>query len=132
MEDLIVDFDLPREKANFRRVVDALSGKKRIVIKSWRRTNQQNRYLWGVVYPTFVEYRQEQGEEFTTEMAHVFFTLKFLRKTVVNMSTGEILGTTVPSTTKLNTSEFAEYIDKIVAWLADYGIVVPPACSMAA
>lgn len=133
MEELIVNFADVRERANFRRMVDTLDGLKRVTIKAYRRTrtSQQNRYLWGVVYPAFVQFRQEQGEEFDTAMAHDFFKLKFLRQTVVNKETGEVLGTTVPSTTKLNTAEMAEYIDKIVAWCADYGISVPPA-SMAA
>ncbi len=128
MDDLIINFDDTRERANYLRMAGKLRGKQRIITKQYRatRSNQQNRRLWGVLYAAFVEFRQLQGEEFTAEMAHHFFGLKFLRKTIVDHDSGEILGTTIPSTTKLNVSEFNEYMDKIEAWLAEYDIEVPP------
>ena len=126
--ELIINYDDPREKQNFRRLVDTLTGRKKVTIANFqrRRSNQANAYLWGVVYPAFVEFRQEQGEEFTADMAHEFFKLKFLRQPVVNVDTGEVLGQTVRSTAKLPKDEFGVYIEKVVAWLAHYGIEVPP------
>lgn len=127
MTDLIINFDDPRQRANLVRTIGLLKGLHKIEIKRYRagRSNQANRFLWGPVYGAFVQWRQEQGEECTTEQAHFFFTAKFLRSTVVNTDTGEIVGSTVASTAKLNTEEFSIYLDKVLAWLADYGIEVP-------
>lgn len=131
MTDVTVNFSEPRERAMFLKMVAALSGPHRVEIKRHhkKRSNPQNAYYWGVVLPAFVQFRHEQGEEFDAEMAHEMFKLKFLRKSVVNIDTGEVLGQTVRSTTTLNTAEFSEYLEKIIAWLADYGITVPEACA---
>lgn len=127
MTEMIVNFDEPRERANLVRTLSAMRGMRRVEVKMHRkkRTNPQNAFYWGVVLAAFVNFRHEQGEEFDAENAHEFFKLKFLRSTVVNTDTGELLGSTVRSTTTLNTSEFNEYLEKITAWMADYGIVVP-------
>lgn len=126
MEDLIVNFDEIRERAGFSRTVKEWRGVKRITVREYRRTrtNRQNRFYWGPVLGAFVEYRQEQGEEYDTEMAHKFFGWKFLRQQTTDTETGEVLGWTIRSTTKLNTAEMSEYVEKILAWLADYGITV--------
>ncbi len=127
MTELIVNFDNPAERANLIRTIRLLNGPHKVDIKRYRkgRSSQANRYLWGCVYPAFVQFNEEQGESFTTEQCHAFFTLKFLRSSVVNKTTGEVIGQTVASTAKMNTEEFSAYIEKIIAWLADYGIEVP-------
>jgi hypothetical protein len=128
MRDAIVNFSEPRERSNLIAYLDTLEGFHRIQIRRYRkpRTNRQNAYYFGVVLDRFVRFRHEQGEEFDAEMAHEFFKLKFLRRAVVNKETGEIVGQTTRSTTALDTAEFGEYLDKVIAWMADYGIRVPP------
>jgi hypothetical protein len=132
MTDLIVNLSDPRETANLIAGVRRLRGMHRVTLKQHRKTrsSQANRFYWGVVLPAFTEFRHGQGEEFDDEQAHEFFKLKFLRKTVVNMTTGEAIGSTVRSTTTLSTTEFAEYIDKITAWLSEFGIQVQDAMSV--
>jgi hypothetical protein len=46
--------------------------------------------------------------------------------TVTNSGTGEVIGERVRSTTELNVEEFSEYLEKVIAWLADmFGIECP-------
>jgi hypothetical protein len=127
--DQIVNLDDPREKLNAVNNLRSRKGVVKMTIKAHRkgRSSNANRYYWGVVLNEFVEFRQGQGEDFTADMAHEFFKLKFLRKPVVNLDTGEVLGQTTRSTADLDTAEFAEYIDKVCAWLAGYDIAVPEA-----
>ena len=125
--DSIVDLSNPRERMALINNIRAREGLHKIEIKRHRdlRSGQQNRYLFGVVYAAFVDFRQEQGEDFTVKEAHQFFSLKFLRRPVVDLRTGEVLGQTRRSTASLDTAEFSEYLELIIAWLSDYGIEVP-------
>lgn len=68
------------------------------------RSNQQNKYLWGVVYQLI---SNETGMD--VEEVHNFFKIKYLKKYV-----GKFL--TVGSTTKLSTTEFNNYIDSICSF----------------
>src|SRR4051812_409823 len=100
MDDLIINADDPRERANFKRSVDDWRGIKRVKVCDYRRTrtNAQNRFMWGPLYGAFVDFRHSQGEEFDTEMAHKFFGWKFLRQPTVDAKSGETIGWTVKST----------------------------------
>lgn len=125
----IIDMDDAKQRATLINSLRTLRGEHRVEIKRYRvvRSKQQNDYLWSVVYPAFVQFRNEQGEDFESDDAHRMFGLKFLRKPIIDKETGEILGQTIRSTTTLDVAEFSEYVEKIIAWLADYGIEVPPA-----
>lgn len=84
-----------------------------------RRTDAQNRLYWVAVVPELGRFLRNQGETYTDEDAHELLKAKFLRETVVNKETGEPIGVVIKSTTKLDTEQFSEYIEKCVAWLAD-------------
>lgn len=70
------------------------------------RTSQQNRYYWGVVLKIV---SQETG--FTPEEAHEVYKKKFL--TYQKAHKGKLYDFT-KSTTDLKTSEFGEYLDKVI------------------
>jgi hypothetical protein len=90
-----------------------------------RRTDRQNRYYWPCFVQPFAEFLNEQGEQIDDEAAHELIKAKFLRKSIINKKTGEIMEY-VGSTTKLNTREFNEFLDQVAYWLADmFGIIVP-------
>lgn len=108
--------------------ISGLRGKQRIKAESMRggRTYQQNRYYFGVVVKAFEDFLREQGQHFTKEECHNFLRLKFLRRSVCDPATGEVLGETTPSTTTLQIDEFNEYIERCTVWLGDaMGIVIP-------
>ena len=82
-----------------------------------KRTEQQNRYYWGVYLPLIAE---ETGEK-DLDRLHELFKGKFLTQGVV-----EVLGQKVrmkKSTTELGVGEFCQYILDIEA---DTGVVAPP------
>lgn len=82
-----------------------------------KRSNPQNRYLWGVVYKIIAD---ELG--YAIDDIHELMATKFIPDREI-----EIFGKTkiVPkSTAKLSTEEFNSYIEQIRAFVAQYGIII--------
>ena len=114
-------------------LLQALKGKRVVVtIKRERdtRTAAQNAHLWGHVYSEAVAEGVELVELETgapvfrtLEDVHGFAKLNLLRRPVMT-NRGEInlLGTT----TTLTPAEFSEYVERLVAKLAGYGVYIPP------
>jgi hypothetical protein len=93
-----------------------------------KRSSQQNRYLWGVLYAAAREAFIDAGNYgISVEDIHDFFKSRYLRngQEVVIPKTGEVLDMP-PSTTKLSTGEMMEYIMEIQKFLAEYFSVVIP------
>lgn len=125
--EMIIDLSSPSEKQAVLDALRELNGMHRITVVKYRqrRTDAQNRYYWPCVVRPFGDFLREQGEGYTDEMAHEFLKFKFLRQTVPNLSTGEVVGERIRSTTELNTEEFAEYLEHCIAYLAEtFGIEV--------
>lgn len=118
------------ERYRLHRYIDALGGREcKVTIKtmSKRRSNQANRYYWGVVVQELRKFLKEQGDWYTDEEVHAILKYKHLRRSVVNKATGEVVSEITLSTSKLSTSDFAEYLDRCIVWLNDmFGIQVPP------
>ena len=75
-----------------------------------KRSNPQNRYLWGVVYPII---GNKLG--YDTETIHEVFKQKFGEKVTLRNNI------TIPkSTTKYSTSEFEQYINNICIFASEY------------
>lgn len=82
------------------------------------RTGLQNAYYFGVVLKTISEYTGN-----TVEELHEIFKDKFLPKMEFE---GFGVKKEVPvSTTKLNTHEFADYVDNILMLVSEYGLYIP-------
>ena len=78
------------------------------------RSNQQNRYYWGVI----IKMISEETGMFPDE-THDALKWKFLRKSAGRFET-------VHSTTRLSTNEFSEYIDKVIAFAStDLNMRIP-------
>lgn len=126
METLIIDLSEPTQK---RMLLDSLrsrDGVWRIDVYRFRlrRSDAQNALLWAGINQPFADFLREQGDNYTAADAHEILKFKFLRESIVNKSTGEVIGERVRSTATLNTTEFSEYIEKCVAWLAEmFGII---------
>ena len=83
-----------------------------------KRSNQQNRYLWGVVYALIAE---ELG--YSVDEIHDLLAKKFIPSHEI-----EVFGESrivAKSTAKLSTIEFSNYVESIRAFVAEYGIVIP-------
>lgn len=105
------------DPASFKDALKLISGEVRLTVERRRdkRSNQQNAYLWGVVYPAVREGLMEQGFDFTMEEVHEAMKWKFLQKHEEGIELP-----TVRSTTSLTTVEFSEYKEKIQRWAAEY------------
>jgi len=103
-------------------------GEHLITIAPYRKTrsNQQNAYLWGVVYPAVLFGLQDAGWEIThEEQVHEYCKQAFAAREVINKDTGEVLS--LPSSTaSMQTAEFNVYVDKIKAFALEYlNITIP-------
>lgn len=91
------------------------------VITKKNRSLNQNAYYWACVLEIVLAGLQEVGyrEIKTKEDTHAICKELFLKKSIPNELTGEVLEIHV-STTELSTVEFNEYIDRIAQWAAEY------------
>jgi hypothetical protein len=97
----------------------------RITPRRAMRSNAANRYYWKVIVGTLVEFLNDQGQTVDASEVHELFKAKFLRRPIASPTTGEVIGQAIGSTTKLDTAQFADYIEKCRAWMLDMlGIVI--------
>lgn len=111
----------------------SLEGKEieiRIVKKKKTRSNNQNRYYWGVIIPIVKQGLIDAGyprEKISnSEVVHDILKDMFCKKEeLVNYDTGEIL-VLPPSTTSNSTTQMMDYFDDIKRWCAEnLGIYIP-------
>lgn len=93
------------------------------------RSIEQNKALWWMYGEavadgvSFVELETGQPVFKTREDVHGFGKLNLLRRPVMtNRGEIDLLGTT----TLLTVQEFSEYMERLVAKLANYGVYIPP------
>lgn len=127
MTEMTVDMSNAKQAAMFLNGLRRLRGVYRFEFVKFRprRSDRQNRYYWPCFVKPFADFLRDQGETTTDDEAHELLKYKFLRRSKVNPTTGEVIEY-VASTTSLDTAEFNEYLDQCAAWLADmFGIIVP-------
>lgn len=89
-----------------------------------RRSNSQNDYYWCVVIPAIVTYAQEQGNTIDPQEMHDFLKMRVGGFRKIIRAGGE--ATEVPANSRFRTTtEFMDYIVKVQAWAADFGIYIP-------
>lgn len=115
MSEYVLDMSNAREKQLVLSKLRDLQGMHRITIIKHRarRSDAQNRLYWPAYIEPITDYLKAQGFAVTEGDVHEHLKGLYLRKSVVNTETGEVLGETVRSTTDLNVSEFSEYLDHI-------------------
>ncbi len=91
-----------------------------------KRTNNQNRYLWGLLYPLTQEaIKNEWGEIWSKDKVHDFYKLHFNYTEKINEDTGEVLK--IPkSTTENTTSQQEDYHAQIRQFLKEWFNVNAP------
>lgn len=101
----------------FRMYLGTLDGDVRVEVSKHRRnrTLDQNSYYWvGIVTPI------SDWTGYTVEEAHDSLKALFLTQPDQRLPK-------VPSTTLLNTTEFSDYIEKIMRWAATQGVYLQTA-----
>lgn len=84
------------------------------------RSNLQNSWLWGCIYPMLLQGLNDAGWEFTdVEQVHEYFKTMLTNVKVINHNTGEIVEFS-GSTTDMSTVEFSTYCDKLREYAAEY------------
>jgi len=92
-----------------------------------KRSNQANRYYWGIVVEIIYRALKESGWEITREGTHEMLRFRFLREDRPLGEHGDEFVTTVKSTTELDRDEFRAYIERCVQFAAEYlNVVIPP------
>lgn len=85
-----------------------------------KRTNNQNRYIHGVLFPGLAEAFVEIGYEgITPEIAKEIAKRRFLTVQITNEETGEVIAEYVKSTSDLSTTETNEFIDAVIRFAAE-------------
>lgn len=102
----------------------AEKGKWRLSVEPYkpRRSDNQNRYLWGVVYPTIIEKAQLEGWD--KDDLHEFFLIDHFGSEVIE-GFGRKRHKPLKRSAKLSTTEFMDYIAHIQRFAAERGIVIP-------
>lgn len=111
-----------------RQFVQTLEGKDvEVTVKRKRakRSDNQNRYYWGVVIPIIHNSFRDLGHRLNAEEVHFFLKQKFNYQSLVNVN-GELVGEIPKSTADLNKLEFMEYVDKISQWANEILEVIIP------
>ena len=90
-----------------------------------KRSNQQNRYLWGCCYPLIQQGFLDGGNKVGIETVHEFLKGRFLKQEIANINTGEVF-TITKSTAELTTTQMMDYVSEIQQFAAEYLNVIIP------
>lgn len=131
MESVIVhiseDNGLLNPKA-VRAFFDELKGGNKYLLtakKVNKRSDNQNRYYWGCCVAMIRDRMIELGNEVDSELVHDFLKDRFNSKEIFDKN-GTIIGSIGDTTTKLNKSEFEEYLEKVKRFAAEVlDIIIP-------
>lgn len=93
-------------------------------LKGKKRSNNQNSFYWGVVVDMIMKRLNDLGHDLTPEETHDFLKGRFNFKEIEAVADHFI---EVPrSTSRLDTLEFIEYIEKIQVWASTFlGLYIP-------
>ena len=100
----------------------ALDGIYQVEVKKVRkpRSNDQNGWLWGCIYPMLLDGLNDAGWDFVdVEQVHDFFKAQMTADKVVNKETGEIIE--FPrSTARMDTVAFSTYCERLREYAREY------------
>lgn len=95
----------------------------------YQRSGAQNRWYWGCACICIAGwYRETQGETITKEAVHDYVLQHVIG---INTKKREILGKTtyisekVKTTSKMSVKDFNEFKEKLQAYFAEYGCIIP-------
>ena len=97
-----------------------------VTVEEWKkpRTNQQNSYLFGVVYPCILEAGGEALAGWQKEELHTYFLSEWGGSETYE-GFGRVFHRPVRRSSKLTTQEFSDYLTFLEIRCADMGIIIP-------
>jgi len=112
----IVNGKCTTNKASISKAFEQFEGKEITITiekKRRKRSNEQNAYLWGCVYPLVkIGFFESYGEVFSIEEVHEILKMKFNSIDLINEDTGEVV-VAPKSTTKNSKFEQEQYHEHI-------------------
>jgi len=87
-----------------------------------KRTDAQNRWLWGVVYPLVIyEIRNRTGEDVTAAELHThnLQTIQGAKLEWKKVMGCDVLFIEEARSSKMDTEQFSDMVEKLVAWYAE-------------
>jgi hypothetical protein len=100
-----------------------------VIKKRGKRSNQQNRFLWGIIYAECKLAFLNLGHRLEIDDIHQYFKQKFLSRPLANHD-GTVIAEISGSTTELNKEEFSNYVENIRQFASmNLGIDIPDADS---
>lgn len=120
------------QASSFRSEVNAFRARRVpvvLTVTEWKdkRSNQANKYYWGVVVELICAGMNDAGHEVTRKGTHELLKYRFLREDKPLGNDGEFV-TTIKSTSELNREEFAQYIEHCQRFAAEYlNVTIPNA-----
>ena len=114
-----------------KKIMRNLVGEKLLIVVQklrYKRSEAQNRYIWGVMVPCVrMWFRETTGETPSPDEAYVWLRVGLLGyKAEIKMLKGvEIITMTGKRFSQMNTKEFAEAVDTMIKLLDEKGCFVP-------
>ena len=127
MPEKIYNFDDQKEVVGLLTYIRTLKGMYRVVVARYRKpkTNPQLAFIFGQCYPLIgAGILEAWGETLTDDEVHHYCKNEYLKRPVVNHTTGEEMGYTNPSLAKLNVNEMSDYITDLVKLGAMLGVKI--------
>ena len=93
-----------------------------------KRSDAQNRYMWGVVVPTVRAFLLEtEGVKYSPDEVYLWLRVKLLGQSpVIKVVSGiEVVMMEGKRFSEMNTKEFADATDTILKAMAEIGCVIP-------
>jgi hypothetical protein len=89
-----------------------------------RRSNRANSFYWAAVVVALVQFFEEQGQMVSAEYAHDLLVRRNLGEREVMAPDGAVEKLRLETHT-LSRDEFSAYVERCIAWLAEWSIEVP-------
>jgi len=90
-------------------------------IRAPKRSVDSNRFYWALLRD--ISDQQVHGKCFDVGIWHIYFKQLFLNDEVIELPDGSI-SVTQPSSSKLTQKQFTEYVDRVMLWAAEHGVVM--------
>jgi hypothetical protein len=104
-------------------LLDLPDGKYQVEKRKIKRSNDQNKYWWGVVVKLIADWLRSFGNDVTDNDVHEFLKMKYIgkREVTINGKTFE----RYKGTSELTTIEFADMIAKVQRDFAEKDLIIP-------
>ena len=84
------------------------------------RSNAQNAMYWAVLHE--IAEQIKPGSQYNADTWHCYFKTLFLPGRIIELPGGKVIEQE-PSTTGLTVAQFSEYVEKVIAWSTEKGLV---------